>query len=76
MITYIKPFEPSKKRMIYYYIITIVVLVFVTFTTFYTSTFLISPDTFFDKYVHPFYRDAEIARAYTINLNPRDKELI
>ena len=55
MITYRKPFEPSNKRMKYYIIITIVVVVYVTISTFSTSTFLMSPNTFFDKFVVPFY---------------------
>ena len=64
-ITYLKPFEPSKKRMIFYILSTVVVVVFVTFDTFYTSTFLISPGTFFDKYVHPLYVGEEIQKTYT-----------
>jgi hypothetical protein len=55
MITYRKPFEPSGKRLKYYIGITIIVLAYVTLSTFNTSTFLMSPDTFFDKYVVPFY---------------------
>ena len=55
--------------MKFYLIVTLSVVLFVTKATFTTSTFLISPDTFFDKYVIPFYKDADRYEIYTEGLD-------